>query len=29
VVRSERMLTWLNRATGGLLVGAGIAVATR
>ncbi len=29
VVRSERALTWLNRATGGLLVGAGIAVATR
>ena len=29
VMKSERMLTWLNRATGGLLVGAGIAVATR
>jgi threonine/homoserine/homoserine lactone efflux protein len=29
VVKSARALTWLNRATGGLLVGAGIAVATR
>lgn len=29
VVKSERTLTWLNRATGGLLVGAGIVVATR
>ena len=29
VVRSERALVWLNRLTGGLLVGAGIAVATR
>jgi threonine/homoserine/homoserine lactone efflux protein len=29
VVKSERTLAWLNRATGGLLVGAGIAVATR
>ena len=29
VVKSERALRWINRATGGLLVGAGIAVATR
>lgn len=29
MVRSERALVWLNRATGGLLVAAGIAVATR
>jgi threonine/homoserine/homoserine lactone efflux protein len=29
VVRSERALVWLNRLTGGMLVGAGIAVATR
>lgn len=29
VVKSERALRWLNRATGGILVGAGIAVATR
>jgi len=29
VVKSERALRWLNRATGGLLVAAGIAVATR
>ena len=29
VVRSERALVWLNRLTGGLLIGAGIAVATR
>ena len=29
VVRSERALRWLNRATGGLLVTAGVAVATR
>src|SRR5690606_13017760 len=28
-VKSERALRWLNRATGGILVGAGIAVATR
>jgi threonine/homoserine/homoserine lactone efflux protein len=29
VMKSQRALTWLNRVTGGLLVGAGIAVATR
>ena len=29
VVKSERALRWVNRATGGLLVGAGVAVATR
>ncbi|MGD1878635.1 MAG: LysE family translocator [Kiloniellaceae bacterium] len=29
VVKSERALRWLNRATGGLLVAAGVAVATR
>jgi threonine/homoserine/homoserine lactone efflux protein len=29
LVKSSRAVTWLNRITGGLLVGAGIAVATR
>lgn len=29
MLKSPRALTWLNRVTGGLLVGAGIAVATR
>lgn len=29
MVRSERAVSWLNRLTGGVLVGAGIAVATR
>lgn len=29
VVKSERALRWLSRTTGGILVGAGIAVATR
>jgi threonine/homoserine/homoserine lactone efflux protein len=29
VMKSQRALTWLNRVTGGLLVGAGIAVAAR
>lgn len=29
LLKSPRALTWLNRATGGLLVGAGVAVATR
>ena len=28
-LKSERALRWLNRATGGLLIGAGLAVATR
>lgn len=28
-LKSERALRWLNRATGGLLIGAGVAVATR
>jgi len=29
LLKSERALRWLNRATGGLLIGAGVAVATR
>jgi len=29
VMKSQRALVWLNRVTGGILVGAGIAVATR
>jgi len=29
MLKSPRALTWLNRVTGGLLIGAGIAVATR
>ena len=29
MVKSQGALRWINRATGGLLVGAGIAVATR
>ncbi|GAB4358756.1 MAG: LysE family translocator [Kiloniellaceae bacterium] len=29
MVKSERTLAWINRATGGLLVAAGVAVATR
>lgn len=29
MVKSERALAWINRATGGLLVAAGVAVATR
>ncbi|GAB4394368.1 MAG: LysE family translocator [Kiloniellaceae bacterium] len=29
LLKSERALRWVNRATGGLLIGAGVAVATR